>query len=64
MLNHCDADRIAEDFERSERLGAEIVAAEYEPLPPSPPKPAGYTAVLVTRTNVVSQQQWMEWVYV
>lgn len=63
MLNHCDADRIAEDFERSERLGAEIVAADYESLAPSVPVKS-YMAVLVTRTNVVSQQQWQEWVYV
>lgn len=58
-----DADKIAADYELSERLGAEIIAADYEPLPQAP-KAKGYMAVLVTRTNVVSQQQWQEWVYV
>lgn len=30
-LGHCDAEKIAADFERSERLGAEILAADCMP---------------------------------
>ena len=59
-----DADKIAADYELSERLGAEIIGAGYESCgtPSAPVK--SYMAVLVTKTNVVSQQQWQEWVYV
>lgn len=56
-------EKIAADYELSERLGREILDAGCEPLAPSAPVKS-YMAVLVTRTNVVSQQQWMEWVYV
>ena len=64
LLNHCNSDRIASDFELSERLGAEILAAGCEPVRAEHTERKGGCMVLVPRTNLVTGATWMEWVYV
>lgn len=53
MLNHCDADRIQADYELSERLGAEILAAGCESLAPSP-KVKSYATRWDRKVNLVT----------
>lgn len=61
MLNHCSAERIAEDFARSEALGQAIIDAEYEPLAPSAPV-AQYIRVLKRTVNVVEDTSALIWI--
>lgn len=62
-LNHCDADRVAADFARSEALGAALEAAEQAGAPVMPqPAPRRAWRTLVRRVNVVADTVTYEWI--
>jgi len=71
MVDYAEPGRVAEDYELSERLGAEIeaeLAAGWNPCvelakPRAEPRKSTYR-VLERFTNVVTQEQWNEWVEV
>lgn len=64
ILNHCDADRVREDFDRSEKLGMDILNACCEPCGEPSKAAASRSYDLVRRVNIVEQTEWLEWVEV
>lgn len=59
-LNHCDADRIAADYARSEALGQAILDADCESEAPVPAQKS-YIRTLCRKVNLVTDTSSMFW---